>query len=126
MGQPQAQPGARPSEALASASQPGQKPGQGQKPTQGKKPGKGQAKEKNQAKGTGDRIASASPNNAASQLKEVKGEGSFLQLPARQREMILQALNTKLPPEYAAMIQQYYINIAGGKPAAKAGPSEKP
>jgi hypothetical protein len=126
MGQPQAQPGARPSEELASALQSGQKPGQGQKPSPGKKPGKGQAQEKNQAKGTGDRIASASPNNAASQLKEVKGEGSFLQLPARQREMILQALNTKLPPEYAAMIQQYYINIAGGKPAAKAGTAEKP
>ena len=38
-------------------------------------------------------------------------------LPPRQREMIRQALSAKLPPEYAALIQQYYVNIARGKPA---------
>ena len=64
--------------------------------------------------------------NSASQLAKITGSGSFLGLPPRQREMILQALNTKLPPEYAAMIQQYYINIAGGKPAAKPGTAQQP
>ena len=70
-------------------------------------------------------MASASLKNAAAQMKEVKGEGAFLHLPLRQREMIRQALSSKLPPEYAAMIQQYYINIASGKPAARPGTTER-
>ena len=56
--------------------------------------------------------------NAQSQLSDNKGEGAFLHLPPRQRELIRQALTDKLPPEYSALIQQYYINIARGKPAA--------
>jgi hypothetical protein len=34
-------------------------------------------------------------------------------LPPRQRELIRQALASELPPEYAAQIQQYYLNISG-------------
>jgi hypothetical protein len=103
----------------------GQKPGegQGQKPGQGKSQGQGQkpgnSQEQNQPKGTGNRLADGRMNDGKSQLTDVKGDGMFLQLPARQRELIRQALNEKLPPEYAALIQQYYINIARGKPAAK-------
>ena len=63
-------------------------------------------------------MADGKVNNAPSELKDVKGEGLFLHLPPRQREMIRQALSDKLPPEYAAMIQQYFANIAKGKPAA--------
>ena len=57
----------------------------------------------------------------------MKGDGTFLNLPARQRELIKQAMGDKLPADYSAMIQQYFVNIAKGKPAAKpnAGP-EKP
>ena len=51
-------------------------------------------------------------------MGDVRGEGMFIHLPPRQRELIKQALNEKLPPEYAALIQQYYINIARGKPAS--------
>ena len=32
-------------------------------------------------------------------------------------ELIRQALSGSLPPEYAGLIQQYYINIARGKMA---------
>jgi hypothetical protein len=64
-------------------------------------------------------------NDGKSQLTDVKGDGSFLHLPPRQREMIRQALSEKLPPDYAAMIQQYYINIARGKPAAKPTVSDR-
>jgi hypothetical protein len=32
--------------------------------------------------------------------------------------MIRQAISGNLPPEYAGLIQQYYINIARGRPAA--------
>jgi hypothetical protein len=96
----------------------GEKPGQGQQPGQGKgeKPGKSQ--EKNEGRGSGNRIADGQKNNAPSRLNDARGEGRFLHLPPRQRELIKQALNEKLPPEYAAMIQQYYINIARGKPAS--------
>jgi hypothetical protein len=32
--------------------------------------------------------------------------------------MIQQALSGSLPPEYGGLIRQYFMNIAGGKPAA--------
>ena len=110
---------------MARAEQP--QPGPGQQPgqTPGKQPGRGQNKsgqrgqseERNQGKGTGNREVSAALKNAPSQMKDVRGDGSFIHLPPRQREMIRQALSAKLPPEYAALIQQYYVNIARGKPA---------
>jgi hypothetical protein len=55
-------------------------------------------------------------SNTASELKDVKGEGCSCTC-RRGGEMIRQALSDKLPPEYAAMIQQYFANIAKGKPA---------
>jgi len=48
----------------------------------------------------------------------VRGMAELLNLPPRQRELIRQAMTQKLPPEYAALIQQYYVNIARGRPAA--------
>jgi len=130
MNQPQVQPGEMAS-AQAQAGQPmeqgqegmgeeGQKEG---KEGQGKEPGRGQGKEKgpsqekNEAKGKGDRVADGKIGNAKSQLLNASGDGSFLHLPPRQRELIRQALSGQLPPEYAAMIQQYYINIARGRAA---------
>jgi len=96
-------------------SKPGSKPGQGSKA--GQKPGdpKSQAKkseEKNDSKGNGNRIADGKVSNAESKLGNVIGDGSFIHLPPREREMIRQALNDRLPPEFAAEIQQYFINLA--------------
>lgn len=93
----------------------GQKPGQGQ--GKGQQPGKG--REKNEGRGNGNRIADGQMNNGPSRIGDVRGEGMFIHLPPRQRELIKQALSDKLPPEYAALIQQYYVNIAKGKPAAQ-------
>src|SRR5207237_9634451 len=92
----------------------GQKQGQGQ----GQAMAKGQSQEKNQIKGSGNRIADGKVSNGKSELHNAQGDGSFLGLPPRQRELIRQALSGNLPPEYAAMIQQYYVNIARGRPAA--------
>jgi hypothetical protein len=134
MGQQPAQPGQEPT-ALAKADKadpepgkeagkgdddkgqhPGQQPGQPhQGQAKGQKPGK--SLEKNEPRGSGNRIADGRVNNTKAQGKDVPGSGSFLALPPRQREMIRQALSGRLPPEYAAMIQQYYVNIAGGRPA---------
>ena len=87
-------------------------------PRQGQKPGEGKSQEKNEPKGSGDRFADGKVSNEKAQLADAKdGEGSFLHLPPRQREMIRQARSGRLPPEYAAMIQQYFANIAGGRPA---------
>lgn len=99
----------------------GQDQGQGQGQKQGQDQGKSQGKsnEKNQGQSTGDRIADGKVSNTPSQLSASKsGEGSFLHLPPRQREMIRQALSGRLPPEYAGSIQQYFANIARGLPAA--------
>jgi len=132
MGQPNIKPGQTPTALASAAPKDGQeaqakdgepKDGEGQKLTQapgGKKKGPGM--EKNMAKSKGQRDADGKLANAKSQLKNVQGDGSFLHLPPRQREMIRQALAGQLPPEYAAMIQQYYVNIARGRPATMPGP----
>jgi hypothetical protein len=92
--------------------------GQGDK--QGNK--QGNAQEKNDAKANGNRIADGKVSNTQSQLQDVTGEDTFLQLPARQRELIRQALAGELPPEYAAQIQQYYLNISRGRSAVMPPP----
>lgn len=98
----------------------GQTPGQGQAKEKGQGPTqqKGKAQEKNEPLGQGNRDPDGKVTNAKSQLNDVHGDGSFLHLPPRQRELIRQAMSGQLPPEYAALIQQYYINIARGRPAA--------
>jgi hypothetical protein len=55
--------------------------------------------------------------NAPHQANGTEGDGGFLNLPPRQRELIRQALSDKMPPEYANLIQQFFVNIAKGKPA---------
>jgi len=122
-------PGQKPS-ALASAAHPGREPGQkpGQEP--GPKPGQSNSRKRGpgqeqRGRGNGNRVADGTRKNASSSLMDVIGEGSFLHLPPRQRQMIKQALNGKLPPEYAGLIQQYYVNIARGKPAARPAVPDK-
>ena len=61
-------------------------------------------------------------SNGQSQLGDLTGSDTFLQLPPRQRELILQALAGELPPDYAAQIQQYYLNISRGRPAVMPQP----
>ncbi len=110
--------------AMASAVQPGQGKQPGQKPASqpGSPQATGRSQELNQTRGSGNRLADGQLKNAPSRLMDVRGDGSFLHLPPRQRELIRQALSEKLPPEYAALIQQYYVNIARGKPASTAAP----
>jgi hypothetical protein len=57
--------------------------------------------------------------NAKAEKLDVRGSSTFVNLPARQRELILQALSEKLPPEHAAQIQRYFESIAGGKSATE-------
>jgi hypothetical protein len=111
--------------------QPGQEPGQGDEPGQGQKGQKGQgqkqngqgqknqnqgnAQERNENQANGNRQADGKVDNARSLLNDVTGEDTFLKLPPRQRELIRQALAGELPPEFAAQIQQYYLNISRGR-----------
>ncbi len=95
--------------------------GQGQQaPGIAKKPGKSQ--EKNDTQGEGNREADGKVNNAKSELRDPSGNAALLNLPPRERELLKQAMNGKLPPEYAALIRQYYINLANGKPATMPPP----
>jgi hypothetical protein len=75
----------------------------------------GNAQEKNDNKAQGNRIADGKVSNTPSQLQDITGSDTFLQLPPRQRELIRQAIAGELPPEFAAQIQQYYLNISRGK-----------
>jgi len=98
-------------EGMGEGKEPGQKPGKGK--------GKGKSQEKNEPMGKGDRIADGKVSNGASSGNKVTGDGNFEYLPPRQRELIRQAMSGNLPPEYAAYIQQYYINVARGRPASQ-------
>jgi hypothetical protein len=105
--------------------------GQGEKDGKGDAKGqakgeKGKAQEKNTAKGEGDRKADGTLSDKKSALNDVTGDGSFMHLPPRQRELIRQAMSGNLPPEYAQLIQQYYVNIARGRPAAGTAPTAPP
>lgn len=103
--------------------QPSQQPNGKPNPTATKQ----NAQEKSEQLASGDRTPDGVKKDAKVKLNQVEGDGSFLHLPPRQRELIRQALAEKLPPEYATMIQQYFVNVAKGKPAAKPGSeSEKP
>ena len=108
----------------------GKEPGQGQakEPGQGQAKGKepGKAQEQNTAKGEGNRQPDGNASNKKSDLKNNNGDGAFMHLPPRQRELIRQAISGNLPPEYANLIQQYYINIARGRPATGTAPSAPP
>jgi hypothetical protein len=83
--------------------------------------GMGMSQERNQGMGMGDRKADGTLKNSASGGQDVKGDGAFINLPQRQREMIEQALTGHLPPEYAGIIRQYYLNLNNKKPAAGPG-----
>ncbi len=98
------------------------KPGQGEQPT----PESGEQQTNNQNttnqerdNPNGDRVADGKVKNPKAQLSDTEGDGSFLHLPPRQRELIRQAMADKLPPDYATLIQQYYVNVAKSKPAVK-------
>jgi hypothetical protein len=86
--------------------------------------GKGKSQENPMGRGTGDRIADGAAKDEKGATGDTRGSSSLLNLPPRQRELIRQALTEKLPPEYAAMIQQYFVNIARGKPAATPAPKK--
>jgi len=114
---------------MAKNPQQGQQHGQqsGQQPNGKSDPsGRQNAPEKSEQLASGDRTPDGVKKNAKVKLNQVDGDGSFLHLPPRQRELIRQALAEKLPPEYATMIQQYFVNVAKGKPAAKPAPDKKP
>jgi hypothetical protein len=121
MGQPQVAPGQQP---LASAGQQSPAPSP-QGSQRGQQPGTQQAQqgqqERSDARGEGNRLADGSLSQGQGRLKESVGDGLFLYLPPRQRDLIRQALSDRLPPEFASAIQQYYRNIGQGKPAVETG-----
>lgn len=118
------------SSALASAQSPAQKPGQelaraahpGQDKGTKRAPGMEQ-----RGRSDGNRLANAVPaRDMSPRLRDVVGDGAFLHLPARERELIKQAMSAALPPQYAPLIQQYYVNVARGKPAARPSAPARP
>lgn len=109
-----------------------------QPPQQGKDGEKGQQQAKNQQQSSNKNDQSAQNDNkdknqtgdpsqtgerdgnAKAEKLDVNGKSTFVNLPARQRELIMQALSEKLPPEQASQIQRYYESIAAGKSAGEA------
>lgn len=101
-------------EAQAKAGQPGKTPGKGL--------AKGPSQEKNEGLGKGDRVADNKASDGRTKLDAVDGDGGFTYLPPKQRELLRQALSERLPPEFAHLIEQYYMNIARGRPVTGTAP----
>ena len=57
---------------------------------------------------------------ALAKLLELQANGGFLKLPEKEREALLQSLGANLPPEYSAMIQKYYRDLADKQKTSKA------
>lgn len=107
------------------------KPQQGKEGEQGKQQGKQQqqnadGKSDKSAQGDSKDKQAGDPSqngerdgNAKAEKADVNGKSTFVNLPARQRELIKQALGDNLPPEHAAQIQRYYESIAAGKAAGE-------
>ena len=94
------------------------------------KPEKGKAAGKPMAKGSEPKEAkNLRLSRTASKLtNKPSWRDEFINLPPRQRELIRQAQKENLPPDYAPLIQKYYVNVARGKPAVapSTAPAEKP
>jgi hypothetical protein len=65
-----------------------------------------------ETKGDGNRKPDGTEEAALAKLLELQANGGFLKLPEKEREALLQSLGTNLPPEYSAMIQKYYRDLA--------------
>ena len=63
-------------------------------------------------------------NGLASKFNGEQGEGAFIHLPQRERDRIRESLNVRKPAEFGSMLDQYYRNIATGKPATKVVPGD--
>jgi len=72
-----------------------------------------------ETKGDGERKPDGTEEAALAKLLELQANGGFLKLPEKEREALLQSLGTNLPPEYSAMIQKYYRDLADKQKASK-------
>ena len=73
-----------------------------------------------ETKGDGDRKPDGTEEAALAKLLELQANGGFLKLPEKEREALLQSLGANLPPEYSAMIQKYYRDLADKQKTSKA------
>lgn len=102
------QPGDKPSDQ----NQPGQsKPNPGNQKPDPKASERDGKDDSNQRDGTGKRQPGGGNGQAGERAKLPAGDDVFIGLQPRQRDLIKQALADKLPPEYAALIEQYYIRL---------------
>lgn len=70
-------------------------------------------------KGDGNRMPDGKLTDLASKFNNTQGEGAFIHLPQQERDRIRESLNVRKPAEFGSMLDQYYRNIATGKPAEK-------
>ena len=103
----------------------GKQPGQGQEPGpgmkgQGQQPGRGSGTGKKEvsmnqppSEGAEDYKPGGDPQAVERQARQAAlKKANFINLPAREREAILQSLGEKYPAEYGAMVEQYLLNLA--------------
>jgi len=99
----------------------GQSQAQGQGQAQGVGQGQGQPKAPGQAngKGKGEVGNWQGSGGADGERREAKGGGSFIGLPKRDRNAILQSQTEKYPEEFGSLVEQYLKNLSdqasGGK-----------
>ncbi|MSR66016.1 MAG: hypothetical protein EXS24_01410 [Pedosphaera sp.] len=103
-----AQGGAAKQAAKAGEGQGKEGEGQGQGQGKGKEPGKGTPP----PKGTGDAGNFAGTGGTDGQRRDVKGNGRFLALPARERDALLQSHGEKYPQEFGSLVEQFLKNLS--------------
>src|SRR5690348_6816275 len=76
------------------------------------KSGSGRSSSRNPTKPRADSVISAGPGGQGPMIDPKAGDKQWGQLPAKQREQILQSKTDGFPPGYEAMLQSYYQRLA--------------
>jgi hypothetical protein len=95
------------------------------------KSGLGRSSSRNPTKPRADSVISQGPGGQGPMIDPKAGDKQWGQLPAKQREQILQSKTDGFPPGYEAMLQSYYQRLAreqmaDEKPAANSTTSAPP
>lgn len=95
------------------------------------KSGLGRSSSRNPTKPRADSVISQGPGGQGPMIDPKAGDKQWGQLPAKQREQILQSKTDGFPPGYEAMLQSYYQRLAreqmaDEKPAANSTSAAPP
>ena len=75
----------------------------------------------NETRSDGDMNGPEKLKNAGSTGNNATGNGTFINLRAKDREKVQQGTDTQFPAEFRELIKQYNVNIKNAKPGMGPG-----